>query len=493
MVAPTRRRKGDKEILPTTAKNASMYSNSKRRRRRQLKKLLPFLVAITLFLVAALAIASLVRTTVNSSAAPSRRWAMSSNHQRTGCNNVNIHAVVHQEPNPPAICINDPLLMPKSWRAPEDVLFQDPGGPWTAEEQALADEAVDEGLHELISFFEKASHKRIRGLGTDAVNSVFDYVISSQSMPKFHQRAVDIAVKVLKVSVEEYIQEGVDVECDNMYAKTTFSGYAHRLAIEAPKDMQLKEIRDALIDHLNKSIKECETLDSMFSDGVDEGDAWRDKMADKDLESDEVYEWNMWAVALTNCLTIPELKLPEDTQEFIARVWQYAASYELPYYADYEEEEDPRGSFKDLAYLATHLQFIATGYGRHYCYVKEAPYLYHYYRENFYAAMNVGGHDLIAEFIDNLMTYGCTAENDIHVRHGVRYMLHLYKSANHTFVNHLEEWEESKKDLSDYDLIHKPWTGIASLETNGCFEPEVPGSYGHAFRKALASVDLNID
>ena len=498
-----RRRRSDREVLPSSANaDAPKYGNSKRRRGRKMREAMALMVAGALVLAAVFVIATflssshdnppswthkfLIRTDSSSSSSSSRR--ISSRRQK-GCHNADIHAIVNEEANPPAICINDIHILPENWRAPDDVVFKDPGGPWTAEEQALADEAVDEGLNELISFFEEASDERIRGLGIDASSSVFDYVISSEGMPKFHQRAVDTAIKVLEVSVEDYIKDDSDdnVECIEMFAKATFSGYAHRLSMEAPKDLDLKRIRDRLVDHLNKSFEKCGSLDMVFTDGVaDQEEPWRKSLEEHDLLYDEASDWVAWSSALINCLTIPDLEMPEETNDFLFSAWKFFGEYGIPSYVDYEEEEDRRGSFEEMAYLATHIQFVSTGYGRHYCYVRHAPFLYQYYRQNYYAAMSAG-HDLFAEFVDVLMGYGCTAENDVQVRHGLRYMLHLYEQANHTFVNELEDWESNKKDLSDYDIIHKPWTGVASLETNGCFEPELPGSYGHAFREAMAS------
>ena len=482
-----RRRKSDgKSILPMTAKNASKYSNSKRKRRKQFNRLIPLVVGATLVLAAVFTIASnLTKNPATSTSWWNRSLGQTSKH---GCHNANIHSIVDQEPNPPAICINDPHLMPTDWRAPEDVVFADPGGPWTSEEQTLADEAVNRGLDELVSFLESAKPSRIQRLGVDAVNSVFDYVLGSQEMPEFHQKAVDTSIKVLKISVQKHMNkdEKSEPECDKMYARTTLTAFAHRLSMESPKDLELKGILDSLVDHLNKSIEVCESLDLMFSDGVNEEDSWREDMKDKELHVDDINSWIMWAVALTDCLTIPELALPEDAQDFVASTWEYFADYDIASNKEYEHEEevDERGPFVKMANLATHVQCISTGCGRHYSYVKDAPYLYHYYRENFYAAMNQGGHEVVADFIYNLMNYGCSPENDIHVRHGFRFMLHMYTEADHSFVNNLEEWEH-KEDLSDYERIHKPWTGIAAVETKRCFEPELPGSYGHAFRKAL--------
>jgi len=403
-----------------------------------------------------------------------------------GCYGANIHEISGEKPNPPGICINDPNLMPLSWRAPEDRLpFEDDGSPWTEEEEELAKEAADKGLDELISFFDEVDDDRIRRLGTDAINSIFDYVIGSGNMPVFHQRALNAAIRVLRISSKYFAgpdASGSSRDCESMYNKFKLSGYANRLHQEDPENEGLKKLRDELVTNLNLSIHECDnSLDDIMEN---DEETWREALQDKERGESDVYSWAMWAIAITECLIIKDLRLPEDAPDFVADVWRYFKNYELP---DYERGfEDERGTWVQLAYLATHLQFVPTGYGRHYCYMKDAPHLYHFYRNNFFVAYRRGGHDLVAEFIDMLATYGCTPKNDIQVRHGVRYVLSMYKEAGHSFVKHRERWED--RVLNDYSRIHKPWTGIASVMLQGCFEPELPGSYGHAFRQTLKVV-----
>ncbi len=398
--------------------------------------------------------------------------------------------------NPPSMCINDPLLMPRSWRGDiyEEEIFHDSGEPWSKEEQIECDEAANRGLDELIGFFQNASDKRIEKLGVDAVNSLVDYVVgSSRQAPKFHKKVLKEAIRVLKITSRKYVRLEVDPEdyeyCDNdeAYRMMKLLGYAHDLSnYLSPKiDEELKLVRSKLLDNLQNTIFACGDLGNLLGDKY-----WREKIEDKSLDSGEVYVWNLSSIALAHCLTIPELSMPAETGEFVVKVWRYFYDYEIPSYADFEEERDNRsatGSWVDMAYLATHVAYIPTGYGRHYQYLKESPHLYHFCRENFYAAMQEGGHDLAAEFVDMLKIYGCTEENDIQVRHGVRYIMSLYKDAGNSFINHHEEGER----VNDYNLVHKPWTGIAAVwhyDRKLSFEPEVPGSYGNTFRKAIQAV-----
>lgn len=403
-----------------------------------------------------------------------------------GCHGASIHEIAHQEPNPPSICINDSNLMPTNWRPPHDVEFQDDGSPWTEEEELLAQEAAEKGLDELIDFYENVDEDRIRSLGIAAIDSIFDYVIGSGNSPMFHSKALKSAIHVLFVSSKYFAGEEAPetaTECDVMFQKFKLTGYSHRLQQEDPDDEDLKELRNSLVENLNLSIHAC---GDDLNEIMDKDESWQDALKNKDRDEEDVYNWVLWSIAITECLIVHDLRLPEEAPDFVANVWRYFEDYKLP---DYEDGlEDDRGTWVQMAYLATHLQFVATGYGRHYSYVKDAPFLYHFYRDNFYSAFDMGGHDLVAEMIHALGSYGCSVHNDIQLRHGVRYMLHLYKKAGHSFIKLRERWEA--RITNDYNRIHNPWTGIASVMTQGCFEPEIPGSYGHAFRQTLKVVPV---
>lgn len=101
-----------------------------------------------------------------------------------------------------------------------------------------------------------------------------------------------------------------------------------------------------------------------------------------------------------------------------------------------------------------------------------------YIRKNYWTAMETGGLDLFAEFLDILRQCGCTEDNDLMVRHGARYFLKVFKDLGST-------WMPAKSDSrSDYSRIHLPWTAIGGLRRKE-MEPLVPGSMGYGFKKAL--------
>jgi len=61
----------------------------------------------------------------------------------------------------------------------------------------------------------------------------------------------------------------------------------------------------------------------------------------------------------------------------------------------------------NTAYLATHIAYIPTGYGRHPIYIADAPELYHFLRQNLLCGDGNGELDMVAEFADLFRQYGC--------------------------------------------------------------------------------------
>jgi hypothetical protein len=95
------------------------------------------------------------------------------------------------------------------------------------------------------------------------------------------------------------------------------------------------------------------------------------------------YSYLMKAIALVELKTIPEIDLPlvsTDLDWFVANLWKYLATYNLRY-ARHHHRHYWDGDTMDHAWLATHIAYLPTGYGRHANKVEDAPYLYKYIRE----------------------------------------------------------------------------------------------------------------
>lgn len=380
------------------------------------------------------------------------------------------------------ICVNDPKDLPKYWRPPKGMHFEDSGLPWSEAEQAMADEAVETGLNELINYFEQnMTHSRIKKQGADSVNAMIDEAYASGNNPPYHQRALLAAAKNLKLVAARFVTEDRNryQGCVHTYDRLKYVGYGQYLVNNLPDDRELRDFQEVLVERINEMFKDCGTLEAVLDIG--ELDYIFTK---KNEHADPVFEWVLQAIALTECLTIPTLNMPRGTEEFIANVWHYLGDgYELFYARDnprhYKEYET-----RNQAWLATHIAYIPTGYGRHVQRIEDAPYLYKYIRENYYYALEYGMLDLMCEFVDLIRQYGCTEENDYQLRHGTRFILSLYEKAGHSWMNYKERNQKDGDEISDYNMIHKPWTAISGVIQRE-FEPIVPGSYGYAFERAL--------
>jgi hypothetical protein len=330
--------------------------------------------------------------------------------------------------NPPGTCISTYSGLPELWRPAKQTTkklrLQD--SPWTREDQALAEEAGSKGVQELVDFYSEASDEDILGLNTDAVNSLIDcvYAPSPNVDPGKHEIVVKAAIRVLKVSTRKYVSDHVQkwhTECDKMYEKMKYLGYAHYLLMQDPTDRELEQVRDTLADRLNTSFRSCGTISALMDEDVDK------TLAIPDQDHDSVmWEWCLHAIALIDVMIVPGIQAPEGTEKFIADVWNYFGRYKYKNARDF-----PGGKYTTsdltMAYFVTHAAYVPTGYGRHIQLIEDAPWLYTYIRENFYAALETKSPDLIAEFVDLTRQYGCDEQSDIQVRDGARFLLKLYK------------------------------------------------------------------
>ena len=382
----------------------------------------------------------------------------------------------------PRICINDPSDMPEYWQPLPNQRFEDTGEPWSKEEQALADEAVEKGLDELVNYYDhNMTTSRINKLRTDAVNSLIDEAYGSGSMPSYHEKALRSAARVLKLNAAKFMASNNSKYkgCTKTYEQLKYVGYGQYLVNNLPDDEELQAFQNTLVHQVNNMIRHCETLEDLMGLGNP-----KKIFKVKNEHADPVFEWVLRAIALTDCLTVPGLHLPEGTEEFIANVWNYLQDYHWPYARD-QPKHFKDHTTRNTAWLATHAAYVPTGYGRHKQLIDDAPWLYQYVRENYYHALEYGMLDLFCEFIDLVRQYGCTEDNDYQVRHGTRYILSLYEQGGHSWMNHRESHQtKGGSKISDYDMIHKPWTAISGVIRRK-FEPIVPGSYGYSFQEAL--------
>ena len=68
------------------------------------------------------------------------------------------------------------------------------------------------------------------------------------------------------------------------------------------------------------------------------------------------------------------------------------------------------------------------------------------------------------------------------MRDGTYYLLQLYHSAGNRWMAHRDPGDS--RQPSDYNLIHKPWTGLSGVRRR-VVEPTSLDTYGAVFRESF--------
>lgn len=306
-------------------------------------------------------------------------------------------------------------------------------------------------------------------LRDDAVESFLDASYAAENMPVLQRAAREQARQALEPLLASYLRSPATATCRDFSPLLTRTIYAHEL-------LNAEDFRTAAMVALtNEAYHVCGSVAKAM--GYD----YRQRLASKNLSTSKAWDLVMWSIAFTNAQLVPGLELPTEARELPPALWRFLGHYRIDGANAYPEGVNSQ-AFYDNAYLATHIAYVPTGYGRHRIYIKDSPNLYHFLRQNFYAALEMGELDLVAEFVDLFRQYGCTETDDLQVRDGTRYLLRLFHSAGDSWMAHREPWNTPK--VSDYDAIHKAWTGMAGVRVR-IPEPEVPGTYGSIVRQWL--------
>ena len=364
------------------------------------------------------------------------------------------------------LCVLSPAVMPESWRPFGHVHKSLSAAPWSAGETKDAAYAVRRGLDELNDFF-SSRPAAVLSLAADAVEPLVDASYAAGNMPALRIAARRDARTILAPLLSRYLGRPTgSASCNEFSSLLALTIYSHAL-------LPAKDKRTAVMVALtNTAFHACRSLPAAM--GYD----YQQKLAAENLSTNAVWDLVMWSITLTDAQLVPGLQLPSDARDLPPMLWRFLAHYPLVAARAYPDRAlDSR--FYNTAYLATHIAYIPTGYGRHPIYVVDAPVLYRFLRENFYAVLEMGELDLVAEFVDLFRQYGCTEKNDLQVRDGTRYLLGLFHAAGDHWMAYRRPHEPAQ--ATDYDTIHKAWTGMAGVRVR-VPEPPKPGTYGGIVR-----------
>lgn len=359
--------------------------------------------------------------------------------------------------------------MPESWRPPLDLKNVLNTSPWSAGEKNDAIRAAEPGVDELSDFYCKYP-AAVAMLDDNALESLLDASHGATNMLTLREKTRTRARELLVPLIAPYLDRATeDLSCRQYSTLLTHTIYAHDLL--QPDDPRIAR----LAAQTNAAYAPRGSFDVVI------GGNYRRTLANLRAPIDDVWDLEFWSIVFTDARTIPGLVLPAEARELSASVWHYLADYPLDDARDYPDGAR-NAKFYDTAYFATHIAYIPTSYGRYPIYVGDAPRLYRFLRQNFYAVLQMGELDLTAEFTDLFRDYGCTEENDLQLRDGRRYLLKLFHSAGDSWMAYREPYEHSDPD--SYDLIHKAWTGVSGVRPRVAESP-VLGTYGAVVRAWL--------
>jgi len=382
------------------------------------------------------------------------------------------------------VCVLDPAAMPEHWRPTGADGPLPAAPPWTDAEQAAADAAVDAGVGELVALILDAPGAKA-ALGDDAVEAFIDLSYSSDADPGRGAAARLQATAVLETLAAPWLERSPDsVGCVEVGEALTVAVYADALWRRGGEGSPpLAPPRPDAVAHLaaaaTHAAADCGTVPALL--GYDPAV----ELAAAEVSVDTLYDMVMWSITLADAQGVPGLTLPPGAETLTPRLWQRLASRTWVDAAAYPERGND-AVFYDTAYLATHVAYILTGYGRYGLRASDAPWLVRFLRANFYAVLEMGELDLAAEFVDLFRQLGCTERNDRQTLDGTRHLLALYAAAGGSWKDHRESYETAESNL--YDLVHKPWTAVAGVRPR---TPRVPpaGSYGARVRTSLGLPD----
>lgn len=371
------------------------------------------------------------------------------------------------------LCVLDPAQMPESWRPAAGAQKGLNPAPWSKSEARDAEYAIKVGLDEMIRYF-KQNPSVVQNLWDDSIEALIQVTHSSANKPEIDRKARDAARKNLTALLAPYVDRDPEwAICDEFDHLLPLAIFAHRLY--SSKDT----LTNVATKRTNAAYRACGSLDAAMEIDAQRILASKEARA-ADLE--DLFDLYVWALWFIEAELYPDIKLPIEARKFGPAVWKFFATYRLGGAREFAEGASDE-KFIRIANLAIRIAHIPTGTHRFPLYVKDKPDLYRFFRENFYPVRQLDRPDLVGSFVVALRQYGCTAENDVQVRDGSRYLLKVFHDSNGRWMNYRGKGERNA-DLADDELIYYPWKGVLGLRVRQPEEPK-PGTYGGIVRRWL--------
>jgi hypothetical protein len=196
--------------------------------------------------------------------------------------------------------------------------------------------------------------------------------------PELQEKALDYAAKHLFI-LSDSMTFSAPATCSDFLEVVKFLAYAINVSQRLPGNDQLQKLKSTWLQRANQASADCDSLE------------------DSGLGEMHFSDQLLRAVNFVDVMTEPELKLPQGTEDYVKTLWQGLSSgrlpdrnYIIPRAHNFEKgtpipgaiayEEGARSStFIELAYLATHIPLMVTGYGRHQLFVEDSKWLYKFF------------------------------------------------------------------------------------------------------------------
>ncbi|MEM7776328.1 MAG: hypothetical protein AAF732_12030 [Pseudomonadota bacterium] len=374
------------------------------------------------------------------------------------------HALAQE---PKQLCVAEIENMPESWKPSASVRRYLNPAPWSPREAKRATLSIGRGVDEMINYF-KRKPSALFNVGADSIEAIIQVTYASANAPELDEKARSAARKYLTTLSKPFLQRSEDsITCNEFGKLLPLAIFAHRLY---PKDDWRTKRLTTLT---NVAFEECETLKIAADIDIDA------ILGDKNSTPKALLDLYVWVLWFTEAQLFPDIKLPEASKTWGPRFWTYTKNYKLRDANEFEEGPFDEG-FIAVADLAPHMAHLITATHRYKLRVSDAPNLYRWHRENFYAALEVGELDLFASVVDTLRQYGCTAENDKQVRDGTRYLLKVFSEGEDSWMDYRQDGE-TDENIDDYGIVHYPWTAILGVRVRK-FENPGPDNLGGIVR-----------
>ena len=175
-----------------------------------------------------------------------------------------------------------------------------------------------------------------------------DASFAAANMPALQSAARDRARQILTPLMAPYLGRGSALAtCREFSPLLDVTIYAHTL-------LQAEDAQMLMIVALtNTAYHACGSVAAAM--GYD----YRQRLAAKNVSTNDVFDLVMWSITFTDAQLVPGLELPAEARDLPPVLWRFLAHYPLAGARAYPDGARDK-TFDDTAYLATHIAYIPT-------------------------------------------------------------------------------------------------------------------------------------